>query len=241
MVMEESKTEVLPINKHIGVINAPHGNINPKDTIIFLGFHLQKNLKIRQQVTITVAKINRSTGRIWQFPNLPQKCEVMLYFALVQSHLMTNAACVLPFLTAEQSLKIQRACNNAIRAIITLRWRKTDSKPKSITKIRQKLGIPSVAELTQRVVAFEAWKDRENLNFTSTGTQTTYKTRNSHLLKIPDEIGPKKWSLRPKIVKSWNELPPEIKICSDHKKAKNLIKKLYTPATPRNPVLVRII
>lgn len=65
--MEEKKTEVLPLNKSIGVMKTPYSNINPKDTIKFLGYHLQKNLKSNQQTTTLVAYIKQSTGRIWQF------------------------------------------------------------------------------------------------------------------------------------------------------------------------------
>ena len=111
---------------------------------------------------------------------------------------------------------------------MSLRWRKSDRKPKSITKIRRKLGIPSIAELCQRTLSFEAWKRRQELDFASNNTQTAYDTRNSHLLKVPDEIGPKRWSIWPKIVKCWNHLPLEIKMCSDPKRAKLLIKKLYS-------------
>ena len=140
---------------------------------------------------------------------------------------MTNAACMLPFLAPDQTLKIQRACNNVIRATVLLRWRKSDRKPKSITKIRRELGIPSIAELCQRTLSFEAWKKRQELELASNNTQTAYDTRNSHLLKVPNEIGAKRWSIWPKIVKCWNNLPLEIKTCSGPEKAKMLIKKLY--------------
>ena len=66
------------------------------------------------------------------------------------------------------------------------------------------------------------------MELASNNTKTAYETRNSHLLKVPDEIGPKRWSLWAKIVKCWNGLPLEIKTCSDPKRAKLLIKKLYS-------------
>ena len=181
----------------------------------------------RSQWTKIEYRVWQGTGRIWQFPNLPLKCKKMLYYAFIQSQVMTNAACTLPFLTPDQTLKIQRACNNGIRAIVSLRWQKSDRNPKSITKIRINLGIPSIAELCQRSLSFEAWKRRQELELASNNTKTAYETRNSHLLKVPNEIGSNRWSIWPKVVKSWNNLPLEIKMCSDPKKAKILIKKLY--------------
>ena len=231
MVMEETKTEVAILNANINAIKSRNGNITPKTSIKYLGYYLQSNLKIDKTVDALVSRINQMAGRIWQFPCMPVKCKVTLYYAYVHSLLMSNAACILPFITPQQTIKLQRACNNAIRAIVTLRWRKNDSKPKSISKIRLKLGIPSVAELAQRTVALETWKNRLKLEEAAKNIKPRYYTRYGHQLKAPIEVGPTKWSIWPKLVKSWNELPAEIKTCSELKRAKALIKKLYSNHT----------
>ena len=71
MVTEESKTEVLMINKNIDIIKSPHGDITPKDSIKFLGHQLQRNLAISKSVDTLKVRINQGTGRIWQFPTCP--------------------------------------------------------------------------------------------------------------------------------------------------------------------------
>ena len=81
-----------------------------------------------------------------------------------------------------------------------------------------KLGIPSVAELTQRTVAFETLKNRLELEQAAKNIQPRYHTRYGHQLKAPIEVGPLKWSIWPKLLKSWNELPAEIKTCSELKR-----------------------
>ena len=141
---------------------------------------------------------------------------------------MSNSSCILLFLSKTQYIKIQRACNNAVRAIVTLKWKQNGSKPVSMSKTRQKLGIPSIVELSQRSIAFETWKSRLKLEEATNNLQPKHITRNSHLLKIPSEIGPNRWSIWPKITKCWNDLPTEIKSCSDPKRAKLLIKRLYS-------------
>ena len=137
---------------------------------------MQNNLKIQKSVDALISRINQIARKIWLFPYLPVKCKITLYYAYVHSLVMSNSACILPFLTREQSLRTQRACNNAIRAIVTLKWRKNDSKPKSISKIRQKLGIPSIAELAQRSITLEAWINRLELEQATNKAQPKYNT-----------------------------------------------------------------
>ena len=166
--------------------------------------------------------------------NLPMNCEITLYYAYVHSIVMSNSSCILPFLSKNQSIEIQRACNNAIQAIVTIRWKKNGSKPASISRTRQKLGIPSIVELSQRSIAFETWKSWLKLVEATNNSQPKYVTRNSHLLKVPSEIGPNRWSIWPKITKCWNGLPAEMKLCSDPKRAKLLIKRLYSTKDQTN-------
>ena len=165
---------------------------------------------------------------MWQFPNLPVKCKIMLYYTYVHSIVMANSSCIIPFLSKTQSIKIQRACNNAVRAIVTLKWKKNRSKPVSMSKTRQKLGVPSIVELSQRSIACETWKSRLKLEEATNNLQPKHITRNTHLLKISSAIGPNWWSIVPKITKCWNNMPTEIKSCSDPKRAKTLIKRLYS-------------
>ena len=92
----------------------------------------------------------------------------------------------------------------------------------------KELGIPSIVELSQRSIAFETWKNRLKLADVTNNLQPKHITRNSHLLKIPSEIGQNRWSIWPKITKCRNDLPMEIKSCLDPKRAKLLIKRLYS-------------
>ena len=127
--MEESKTEVLIVNSSQSIIKLPTGDITPKASTKFLGYHVQSNLKIEKTVNALVSKINQRVGRIWQFPNLPVKCKITLYYAYVHSIVMSNSSSILPFLSTIQSIKIKRACNNATRAIVTLKWKQNGPNP----------------------------------------------------------------------------------------------------------------
>ena len=102
MVMEETETEVAILNTNINSIKSRNGNITPKTSIKYLGYYLQSNLKIDKTVDALLSRINQMAGRIWQFPCMPVKCKVTLYYAYVHSLLMSNAACILPFLTSKQ-------------------------------------------------------------------------------------------------------------------------------------------
>ena len=81
MNMEESKTKVLIVNGSQSIMKSPTGDISPKASIKSLGYHVQTNLKIEKTVKVLVSKINQRFGRIWQFPNLPLKCKITLYYA----------------------------------------------------------------------------------------------------------------------------------------------------------------
>ena len=91
-----------------------------------------------------------------------------------------------------------------------------------------------MAELSQRTIALEAWKTRLELEPATNKTQPKYITRNRHLLKVPIEVGPKRWSIWPKLIKCWNGLPSEMKLCPDPKRAKVLNRKLYSIMDPTN-------
>ena len=225
--MEESKTEVLIVNGNQSTIKSPTFDITQSASIKFLGYHLQSNLKNEKTVNALVSKIKQMVGRIWPFPDLPMNYKITLYYAYVQSLVMSNSSCILPFVSKNQSIKIQRACNNAIRAIVTLKWKKNGSKPTSISKIRQNLEIPSIVELSQRSIALKTWKSHLKFEEATNKVQHKYNTRNGNLLRIPSEIGPNRWSIWSKIIKFWNGLQSKIKSCQDPKRAKVLIKKLY--------------
>ena len=200
--MEESKTEVLIVNcRQNTIIKSPSGNISPKAAIKFLDYYVQNNLKIEMTINALISRINQRVGKIWQFPNLPIKCKITLYYAYVQSILASNSSSILPFLSKTQTTRVQRACNNAIRAIVTLKWNQNRLKPVSMSKTRTKLGIPSIVELSQRSIAFETWKSRLKLADVTNNLHPKHITRNSHLLKIPSEIGKNRWSIWPKIIR----------------------------------------
>ena len=107
MIMEESKTEVLIVNGSQNIIKSPSGDISPKASIKSLGYHVQNNLKIEMTVKTLVSKINQRVGKIWQFPNLPVKCKIMLYYAYVHSIITSNSSSILPFLSKTQTRTIQ--------------------------------------------------------------------------------------------------------------------------------------
>ena len=54
--MEESKTELLVVNGSRSIIKSPAGDISPKASIKFLGYHVQSNLKIEKTVNALISK-----------------------------------------------------------------------------------------------------------------------------------------------------------------------------------------
>ena len=68
MNMEESKTEVLIVNGSQSMIKSPTGDISPKASIEFLGYHVQNNLKIEKTVNTLISKINKESAEYGSSP-----------------------------------------------------------------------------------------------------------------------------------------------------------------------------
>ena len=87
--------------------------------------------------------------------------------------------------------------------------------------------MESVEAIRDKIVAFEAWKQRETfLERQSTeGMQT--RARKNLKLVAPDQRGWIGKKVATKIVQAWNSIPIDIKLEENYKKAKCLIKRLF--------------
>ena len=163
MKMEENNTEVMGINFKPKEITSNSNTITPKTTIKFLGFHFSRNLDVGTLVEKIIGKLQVATPKIWKNHLLPLKCKTAMYYALIQTHILCNWSNYLPFSTKKQMQQLQKACNNAIRAIFCVKNQPSTEKPKSVTKLRESINIPTVETLKRRVIAVESWKNREGL------------------------------------------------------------------------------
>ena len=134
-----------------------------------------------------VTRIRAAAARIWQYPQLDAGYKKILYHGWVQSQLMFNGICFLPFATKNQLSALQRAQNAAVRSVMGIRLR-PGAPNKSMKRIRQKLGIRSVESIKDHLIATQTWKDRHTLaQMTATRSQNTRLTRNSLPLQPPRE------------------------------------------------------
>ena len=102
----------------------------------------------------------------------------------------------------------------AIRAIYNIKlYYRANKRPISATSIRKKLEIPSIEVLRTRALSMEAWKYKDYLRKMELEQLSLPNTRQWHVLHISKETGHQKHSILPKIVKTWKEMPAEIKQC----------------------------
>ena len=146
-----------------------HGaSISTSKEVRFLGFTIEEKLKMNSHLERTCKKIRQAAGRI-RSVNLNSSAKMPLYYAWVHSHLLSNGAAFLPFLSQRQTEKLQTSCNMAIRATANKSFRpmiigpKREVKANSASKLRRRMAIPSVETVKNMIVAKQTWKMREEL------------------------------------------------------------------------------
>ena len=110
--------------------------------------------------------------------------------------------------------------NSGIRAVLNLR----KFGKVSLSNLRKKLRIPSIFEISESIVQKAAWVNRVKfLSQESSGPET--RNRSKKNIPLPDE---RSWNGKlscTMVVKAWNDLPLETKMCNDPIRAKYLIKR----------------
>ena len=120
-------------------------------------------------------------------------------------------------LNKSQIEQLQKACNQGIRAVAGIAKR----GQQSITAIRSQLGIQSVQELITSTFLLHGWtlKPTDPLhNGPSTRAKSKMNTRIEGSVKYETS--------KTRAQRAWNMLPTRIRLETDKKKAKSMIKLL---------------
>ena len=226
LTMNAKKTEVMcfGFDRDFRGITVKDVLIKPSTTIKFLGVKIDCDLGSKSQAKHVADKVRYAAANIRkQSTGTNLKERVILYNGWIKGVVMSNGLAYLPCLNNDQLIEIQTAMNAGIRAVLR--------KPKyghiPITSYREKLGMESVEAIRDKIVAFEAWKQRET--FLERQSTEGIKTRARKNLKLaaPDQRGWLGKKVATKIVQAWNSIPIDIKLEENYKKAKCSIKRLF--------------
>jgi len=217
------KSEVMGFGFTPKIISINNESIKPSTSIKFLGLTIQSDLKWNAHVDYICNKLRASAGRIrFEGRHFTVKDRKTLYFAWTQGSLLSNGLAFLPRLNSGQELKLQVACNSAIRAI--LRLPRYGYLP--LSSLRQQLRIPSVEELSNKLILEAAWK-KNYLAVTNRNLPGATTRARSNLEMIhPNQNGHRSHMISTKCDIAWNELPIAIKMEPVKSRAFNMIKKL---------------
>ena len=151
------KREVIGFGFTPKPINIYNQIISLSTSFRFLGLTIQNNLKWDLHVTNICNKLRWAAGRIrseGHFLGFADK--KILFNGWIMSTLHSNAIAYLPSISDHQLIQLQSAMNCGIRAVVGLP-RKSST---SITDIREKHGILSVANVRDKCLMLEAYKNR---------------------------------------------------------------------------------
>ena len=216
------KSEVMGFGFTPNPIVLNNETILPSKAIKFLGLNIQSDLKWNVHVDAICNKIRASAGRIrFEGQNHRVKDRRQLYFAWMQGCLLANGLAFLPRINTSEKNKIQVACNSAIRAVLRLpRFGKVP-----INAHRNQLRIPSVEDLTKKLLQEAAWMKYQSSMSNQSLSGPTTRSR-SNLMKIhPLQTGYHNQMISTKCDIAWNDLPKEAKMEPSKNKAFNIIKK----------------
>jgi len=204
-------------------LNFENFTIEPVTSIKFLGFIIQDDLGLNQQVKAIANKIRTAASNIRsEGSNFSQKNHKIMYMGWVQGALCCNATAYLPLLTATQQDNIQTACNAAIRSVAKLPRKSADI---SISTTRKELDIMSVQNIADKQILMQAWKDRDRFRKTDVHGPMTRACSNGNIPQ-PVQKGIFGQIISTLSACAYNKLPLELKMESDRKKAKFMIRNI---------------
>ena len=218
-----SKTEFMGIGFDPSPISYGSVTINPSSTIKFLGVTIQANLKwdktvdnLCNRMRFSASKI-RTEGRF--FDCWERK---ILFNGWVLGPLYASAISFLPLLNATQRQKLQVAMNSGIRAVSNI----PHYGRHNISALRSKLGIPSIAQITDILVLTAAWNRREHFQ-TQALNMSGPSTRSREKGNVPQPVqkGYLGQMVATAVSCGWNRLPKNIKSENNTLKAKKLIRQ----------------
>ena len=215
------KSEILPIgNLKIGETQIGNKQIKSTESSKFLGVHLQSNLRWDKQVNMLEMKLRQAAGRIRaEGVYLSPRNRKILFNGWCLGLVYSNALAFLPWLNDTQLDAIQTALNFGVRAVFGGprygQW--------NVTEARNSLEIPTVRNIRDELLAYEAWKNREIfLSEHSHGHHTRSKD-----VRVPKRLPRHKETLDTHIRRSWNGLPMEIRYEISQTRAREAIRNMY--------------
>ena len=217
------KTEFMGIGFTPKPITIDGLTINAKSSLKFLGLTLQSDLGWDSTVEDMCNRIRRSAYKIRTEGRLFDIWDRKILFGgWILGSLYANAIAYLPLLTVTQRQKMQVAMNAGVRAVVNM----PHYGQANLSSIREKLKIPSIDQITEKVILSASWKNRFQYR-SQKNDMSGPKTRARSKGNIPQ---PKQTGLHGKmistaLVSGWNRLPLAIKDEEDAQKAKQLIKK----------------
>mgnify|MGYP007071433206 FL=1 len=198
--------------------------INPKSEITFLGVKIQSDLKWTSHVSSLCAKIRGAAGRIRSDGRHLRVSEKrILYQGWIQGLIHSNGLAYLPTLNKSELHDIQTAMNAGIRSIVGLpRYGHAE-----ITALRQKLNLPSIIALKDRIIAVAAWFRFAETTLEQEFCGPTTRARKNRNLPLTDQHGHAGKISTSFLVKAWNELPLSVKNLRSKNTVKSHIKKMF--------------
>ena len=92
---------------------------------------------------------------------------------------------------------------------------------------REKLGLESVETIRDRILAFAAWKKRQEIIKLQATAGMATRARTNNNIPAPDQRGWRGKMVLTKISQIWNKIPNNIKMEDKAHLAKKHIKKLF--------------
>ena len=218
-----AKSELLGFGFSPTAININGSTINPRPSIKFLGCQIQSTLQWDLHVNDLCIKLRmaasqiRSDGRLFC-----KKDKLTLFNGWMLGSLHSNCLVFLPHLNDQHIQDLQCAMNAGVRAVEGIPRR--GQAP--LSEIRAKLNIPSVKNVRDKVLMFNAWK-HSHLIAPAPGSLSGPTTRARSRGNVPQPIqsGFIGKTTLSKLTCAWNSMPLEIKNCTSVKSVKALIKK----------------
>lgn len=180
------------------------------------------NLQFNEHVDHLCKKIRCASGRIRSEASLfGWNDRKLLYHAWINGVIYSNGLGYLPHINKTLLSKLQTACNAGVRAVVSLPRR----GQADLSKVRESLGVFEVAQIRDKILLTEAWKQRhELLKPVPPGPLT--RNRKNRNLPLPDYRGKEGSKLSNIIIGYWNQLPLDLKTIENKNTALRRIRKL---------------
>ena len=220
MAINPEKTSLMGFGFRPAPLHVENVIIEPATSAKFLGFIIQNDLGLNQQVKSVSDKIRLAASRIRaDGNNFNTRDRRRLYMGWVQGILCSNGCAYLPLLTKSQSQMLQTSCNCAIRSVAKLPRKSYDL---SISNVRKHLKILSVDEVAEKLILTHAWKNRSNLKPIEIVGPIT-RSRSQGNIPQPNQKGMFGKMILTQSKCAFNKLTIEAKSENDPLKAKKII------------------